>query len=340
MQVVIARRFRVAYGVCVTIILAIAMTAVAQTAAPAAAGLSASDLQTLRDIDLRLATIAHRLVTANAPLCRDLTPATGLVLHAVNQYDAATTDTARQVFGFATPVAVEAVVPSSAAARAGLRHDDSVAAIGGTVLSAKATAPSSADRDKALDVLERQGTPVAVTIERDGKRQDVAIAAPMGCRARFEVLLGPQMTAQADSRIVQIGVRFFEKYRDEETAVIVAHELAHIILRHRDRLETAGVKGGLLGEIGRNARLGQQTELEADELGVVLLRNAGYDPNSAARFWEAHGGDIDGGVFRSRTHPATAKRIAAMRATAAAIPSTPGPYTPPILAARDQALGR
>jgi hypothetical protein len=309
-------------------------------AAPAPSGLKADDLAALRAVDLRLATIAHRLVTGNVGLCRDRAPATGLVLHAATQYDSATAGAARTVFGFATPIAVEAVVPDSAAARAGIIANDGVAAVGETALAAGTKAPSSADRDAALDVLERQDGPVRLEIVRGGRPHQVTVVAPAGCRARFEVLLGPEMLAQSDGKVIQIGVRFFERYTDDENAVIVAHELAHAILRHGDRLEAAGVKGGLLGEIGRNARLGQQAETEADVLGVALLQNAGYDPASAARFWQAHGGDIDGGMFRSRTHPATAKRVAAIQSAAAAIPPGTRPYLPPILATRDQPMGR
>ena len=305
-------------------------------AAPPPSGLDAESLKALRAIDLRLATIAHRLVTGNVALCRERAPATGLVLHAATQYDPATAEAAGAVFGFSTPIAVEAVVAGSAASRAGLVANDGVTAIGGTPLVAKATAPSSADRDAALDLLEQQDTPIRVTIAK----KEIAIAAPAGCRARFEVLLGPKMLAQSDGKVVQVGVRFFERYRDEETAVVVAHELAHVILRHRVRLEAAGVKGGLLGEIGRNARLGQQAETEADVLGVTLLYNAGYDAASAARFWREHGADIDGGVFRSRTHPATEKRVAAIERAAAEIPAGRRPYVPPVLAVRDQPLGK
>jgi hypothetical protein len=307
-------------------------------AAAAVPGLDSTSLEALRAIDLRLATIGHRLVTANAPLCRDQAPATGLILHALTQYDADTQAAARATFGFATPVGVEAVVAGSPAAAAGVVANDGVIAIGDQALAASATPPSAADRDAAIGRLEAASVPVRLTIARAGTRRAVSVAAPMGCRARFEVLLGSGMIAQSDGKVVQIGVRFFERYRDEDVAVIVAHELSHIILRHRVRLEAAGVKGGLLGELGRNAALGQRAELEADTLGVTLLHNAGYDPASAPRFWRDHGGDIDGGLFRSRTHPATKRRIAAIEAAAAAIPAGTRPYVPAVLAERDAPL--
>ena len=298
--------------------------------AAAPAGLNENDLKDLRAIDLRLATIVHRLAVSNATLCRDRAPATGIVLHAASQYDSATAPAAKKVFGFGSPVSVEGVVGEGLA---GVRQDDAVTAIGGVALTARATPPSSADRDAALDLLERQASPVRMTVAG----REVSIPAPQGCRVRAEVLLGPEMLAQSDGKIVQIGVRFFERYTDAETAVVVAHEMAHTILRHRVRLEAAGVKGGLLGELGRNARLGQQAETEADALGVALLFNAGYDPASAARFWRDHGSEIDGGMFRSRTHPATSARIKAIAAVAAQVPAA-RPWVPAVLAARDTAM--
>ena len=105
-----------------------------------------------------------------------------------------------------------------------------------------------------------------------------------------------------DCDIVQIGVRFFERYDDADIAVVVAHELAHNILRHRARLDAAGISRGLFAEVGRNGRLIRRTEDEADLLGLHLLRNAGYDPASAPRFWRDHGGDVDGGLHGGGGH--------------------------------------
>jgi len=305
------------------------------TSAAPAAPLEPAALEALRAIDLRLATIAHRLVTANAALCDRTMPATGLVLHAIDQFDAETQRAARAVFGFAAPVAVEAVVGESAAARAGVVANDGVLAVGDVDVPAPRATQGSATRDAVLTAIEAQPGPVQIATTR-GPR---TIAAPRGCAARFEVLLGPEMTAQADASVVQIGVRFFERYRDDETAVIVAHELAHIVLRHRARLEAAGVKGRLLAEFGRNGRLNRRVEDEADLLGLHLLRNAGYDPASAPRFWRAHGGDIDGGLFRSRTHASSGDRATALEVEIAAIPAGAGvPYRPAVLATRGAGL--
>lgn len=308
---------------------------------PAAAQLSEQSLAALRAVDLRLATIAYRLTTANAPLCRDLQPTPGWALHAVDQYDAATRPAARQVFGFAMPVAVEAVVDGGPAARAGVAPDDALVAVAGAPLAGPGESQGSATRDAALAQIAVQPADraLAVTIRHQGADRAVTIPPSPGCRSAFEVLLGPGMAAMSDGRTVQIAVRFFERYDDEQVAVIVAHELAHTILRHRVRLEAAGVKWGLFSELGRNGRLFRRTEEEADRLGAVLMRNAGYDPRAAPRFWRDHGGDVDGGLFRSRTHPSSSARAKLIQAELDAIPKDAGPvYRPPLLDSRDTPL--
>src|SRR3546814_2491582 len=72
-------------------------------------------------------------------------------------------------------------------------------------------------------------------------------------------------------------------------AAAVAHELAHNILRHRERLDAADVARGLFKGFGRSARLFRQTEIEADRLSAWPMRGAGYDPPAAVRFWGRFG---------------------------------------------------
>ncbi len=299
--------------------------------------LQGPDLETLRAADLRLATIGHRLAVANVALCARRAPAPGLVIHTLDQYPTDEQPAARATFRFAAPVSVEAVVPGSTAAAAGVRADDGLLAIDETPVPKPAKPPTSATREATLRALAARPAdqPLALTLSD----RSVTMAASPGCRTDFELILGPKMTAEADGTTVRIGVRFLERYSDTEVAAVVAHELSHNVLHHRDRLEAAGVKWGVLSEFGRNGRLFRRTEDEADQLSVALLHNAGYDPRGAARFWREHGGDVDGGLFRSRTHASSKDRAAAIDAEAARIPAGAGrTWTPPLLATRDQPL--
>ena len=167
----------------------------------------------------------------------------------------------------------------------------------------------------------------------------MTIAGSPGCRVTFEVVAGGGLKASSDGRVVQLSPAFFTRYTDAEIAVVVAHELSHAVLHHRERLEAAGVRWGLLAEFGRNRRLFRRTEDDADLLSVALLYNAGYDPASAAAFWRAHGGEVGGGFFRARTHGSAGARAAEMAAAAAAIPAGAArPITPPVLATRTERL--
>lgn len=326
------------YGISWAAAAAVAVAAPAVAADPD----TAATFDALRQVDGRMAAIAYRLTTANAPLCRSLAPTPGWAIHSLGQYDPALRDQARASFGFETPIAVEAVVPGSAAAKAGVRAGDSIVSVDGRPIDSGAPGKdaSSAARDAAVEQIAGllADRPLAVELMRDGRTRTVTIPASPGCRSAFEVLLGPGMTASADGRIVQIGVRFFERYTDDEVAVVVAHELSHNILRHAARLEAAGVKRGLLSEVGRNGRLFRLTEDQADLLGAYLLRNAGYDPQIAVRFWREHGGDVDGGLFRSRTHPSSSARAKALEAAIATMPAGHGFYAPPLAAEADRPL--
>lgn len=303
----------------------------------ACVALPAAAAPSLLEVDQRLAAIAWRLTTANAALCRDRQPVIGATLHAADQYP-------RELrAGFAAPVAVELVVPDAPAAVAGVQPNDGVVAIDGQPLPAPTTGdtPTSATRDAAQARIAALplDAPIALTLRRAAAEQRVTVQPRAGCRVEFEVLTGSKLGASSDGRVVQVGGALFEKFGDDQIAVVVAHELAHAILRHRIRLEAAGVKWGLLSEFGRNARLFRQTETEADLLGAYLLRNAGWDPQLAVRFWREYGTSIDGGMFHSRTHPSSKDRADAIAAELATMPAdAPTPYAPPLLARRDAPL--
>lgn len=328
----------------IALLSALALLTVTPVAAPVGAAEDpAATFAALREVDGRMAGIAYRLTTANAALCRQLAPTPGWALHGIGQYDPALRDAARKAFGFEAPIAVEAVVPGSPAAAAGVRSGDSIVSVDGKALGEAGAdkGTSSAGRDAAVETIAAlpADRPLQALLLRDGHQRSVRIAASPGCRSAFEVLLGPGMKASADGRIVQIGVRFFERYSDDEIAVVVAHELSHNILRHAARLDAAGVKRGLLAEVGRNGRLFRLTEDQADALGMHLMRNAGYDPQVAVRFWREHGGDVDGGLFRSRTHPSSAARAKAIEAEIARIPAGAArPYVPPLVAEAERPL--
>lgn len=304
---------------------------------------SDSPLLRLRQQDAVLGAIAFRLITANASLCRSMSPATGAVVHARNQYPEKLAVEVRDLFGFASPVAVEAVVPGSPAELGGLRAKDGV-------LSVSGIEPPPADGDGQPDTQVRDAfedrlamlspsAPMVWRVLRDGHERQLTIAPAAGCRQRFEVVSGKGMIARNNGVLIQLSDGYFDLLDENELVAVIAHELAHGVLEHRRRLVAAGVSKGLLAEFGRSGRLNRQVEREADRLSVHLLRNAGYDPGLAPLLWERHGSRLGGGPLRSRTHDSPNERARLMRAEIASIKADAAvPFAPQLLELRSEPL--
>jgi Zn-dependent protease with chaperone function len=283
--------------------------------------------------DVRLATVAERLLAANRDLCRQHMPLAGMILHSQDQYRASVSGDA-----FANGrIAVEALVPGSAASVA-LSPGDAIAAIGSTrvdTLVAKADAPL---RDSAFDLLTEQpdGAPLALAVVHDGRERTVMLDVPTGCRALVEIRSVSGLNARSDGRVIQVNYGLAAEATDEELAVVFAHEMGHLVLEHRRRLSSAGVEKGFFGEFGRNQQLNRQVEVEADRIAAHLLANAGYDPSIAPKFWRSSlGRRASGGLLRSSTYPSAEARAELIeREIAEYIGAGAGPSWPGHLLAR------
>jgi membrane-associated protease RseP (regulator of RpoE activity) len=290
----------------------------------------------LRQADARLAETLFRLAVANDSLCLGHVPATGLVLHDLAAYDDAVRPAAARYFNFETPVAVEAVVPDSPAARAGVQEDDSIVAVDGELVAAREDTAS-----RTLDAIDRSTSAgITLTMMRNGIRRTVEIHPIEGCDARGEVKISDDRNAQTDGDIVQVDSGLMNLVADrQEFAAVVAHELAHIVLDHPRRLTAAHVSRGLFKGFGRSARLFKKTENEADRLSVTLMANAGYDPQAAVRYWLTYGPQLnDHGGFGS-THLSWRARAKLIAAAVDRIPrQAPRPIIPAWIDERTQPL--
>jgi hypothetical protein len=256
--------------------------------------------------DVRLATIAERMLAANRDLCRQHMPLTGLVLHSQDQYRPSVAGDAFKN----GRVAVGALVPGSAAAGE-IAPGDGIAAIGNARLEGRDADGEAPLRDTAFELLaELPGdASVSLSVVRDGQERLLSIEVPSGCRALVEIRSVSGLNARSDGRVIQINYGLAAQASDDELAVIFAHEMGHLVLEHRRRLSSAGVEKGFFGEFGRNQRLNRQVEVEADRIAAHLLANAGYDPAIAPGFWRSNlGGRASGGLLRSSTYPSAEAR--------------------------------
>lgn len=247
--------------------------------------------------DLRLAIVSHRIASANAPFCKRLERNPGWVLHDERQYP--DRETARAAFALKLPVAVAAIVPAGAADKAGIKAGDGLAGMndGLWAWNREAMSKQSATRIEGVQREIRQALaegPVELKIESSQGPRRTRLDPPLICASRFWVDARSGLDAGADGDGVRIteGLMAFVGGDDDALAAVVAHELAHNLLGHRERLTKAK----------RRTREILATEIEADRLSVWLMANAGFDPAGALRFAERYGRKTGLGIFSDGTH--------------------------------------
>lgn len=310
--------------------ISLALAALALFGAPAAHADEARDLViygAYRAMDARVATIGYRLATRNADYCRERQPATGLVLSDFALYPSGQRQAAARAYSTSVtsgPIFVAAVAEASPAYAAGLRTGHTIAAIDGEPL---ATIPPHGDGDYTRMAAIETAMPrwlgdgeMAVSVASVTTTTTVPVKAYPACASIFQVKASASLGAAADGRYVQINAPLVDfAGEDDELAAVLAHELAHNILRHRPRLDAAKVKRNLALQLGRTARLIRATETEADRLSVWLLASAGYDPRAAIRLWTRWQKEHGKPLIASATHGRESTRIAILEDEIAAM---------------------
>jgi predicted Zn-dependent protease len=127
---------------------------------------------------------------------------------------------------------------------------------------------------------------------------------------------------------------------DDEIAAVVGHEVAHVAARHAAErvsqqmaleLGVSIASAALAEEYGQHADViagalgagalygvilpySRMQELEADTLGVALMRGASFDPAGALSFWRRMADDGERAVEWLSTHPADSRRLESLAA--------------------------
>ena len=317
---------RTARSICAILSLSMTAPAVAQK----------SPYAPLAATEARVAAIGFRLTTANAAWCRARQPQFGWIWGDPRLYATDRRPDALAAYGADDPdhAYIAALAPASPAASAGMTVGTPVVGMASAPVPdgvgdhpfARITAIETSLAALPLDA------PLALEV---GAGRIVSITPVAGCASDFRVEANERPAAVADGRMVLVNQGLADFAADDaELAAAIAHELAHNILRHRARLDAAGVDRGLGKQFGRNARLFKQTEVEADRLSVWLLAGAGYDPAAAARFWSRFGQRKGRPLLQASTHPNWRNRVASLETEASAVASlrkTGHPLHPPLI---------
>lgn len=278
----------------------------------------------------RLHDVSFRVLKANVPLCGDKVDYFGgLTWLSLSKLPKEWHQVFQSQFGVTDELTVLNVVEGSPAEAAGVLPGDKVVKVDGAALGSGRRA--SRTLESALN--KSDAARITLTISRNGALSDRVIHRVMACSPEVLVHDADSVNAYTDGRRVVITagmMRFIES--DDDLALIVGHELAHITRGHIEAQQgnmligalIGAVAGGLAGvdmtqagaDIGAMA-FSQEFEAEADYVGVYHAARAGYDVEKAADLWRRMARIHPQGInLLGSTHPSTAKRFLAIQAAA------------------------
>jgi beta-barrel assembly-enhancing protease len=273
-------------------------------------------LRYLQLLDQKVADISWRLAASNADICAEKQGALGIAVHEAAQYIPRVRMAAATAFGFADGLpAVLSVARGSPAQRAGILVGDRITAIDGVALAPRSAADDAPADYERIEALARRlnsvppGTAVRLDLLRGTEQVSLVVTAASLCRVRVEVVPGGQINAGSDERLVQVKGRLADWVRsDDELALVIAHEMAHVFLAHHRRLDDERISTGLFSGFGRNGRKLRDMEREADRYGIFMAARAGYDYRIAGAFWRRLSKASGLGAIWAASHPNASNR--------------------------------
>lgn len=308
-------------------------------------------LKDLQKLDQRLHEIGFRLTTENAAFCKETTTRSGLLLHDIEQYGNKTA--AKAAHSFDAPISVNAVAGIN---KRSIKPGDGLLSINQWLLSEiPYDDPKLEEEDPGYRRLAAINEHIAESMRirshfrnsnsfvrflRGSEEITAQISPSQACISRFQIRPDKDRQASADGKMVTITSALAEYTQsDDELAAIAAHELAHNLLKHKERLNAQKVNRGFFGQFGKSAGRIKQTEIEADRLSIWLMKNAGYDPQAAIEFWTRYGKEHGKGIFSASTHYRWKKRVKLFEeeiAKMAVMEPVRDKYGPPLLVAAAQ----
>ncbi len=202
------------------------------------------------------------------------------------------------------------VINNYVADLAGLKQGDIIKKIDSKKIKDNGKIKFKADKFSTI-IVERNGTRLSFNVKPEEipyVRIDLKQTGKINAYAKFS---GIQFTSGM--------VHFVED--DNELAVIMGHELAHLTYKHLPKsismAALCGTLGGLTGPFAPlttqalYAPYSRETEREADYIGLIYANSAGYNIEKGIGLWKRFALEIPKSRSKSflRSHPASPERI-------------------------------
>ena len=289
----------------------------------------------------RIARVAYDLSTRVTELCNGkMTFTTGAYLFDWDQTTEEWLDAANDAIGINlhTPgIEVLIVIPGSPADRAGLQVGDRILKLG-TWPVPKARGAFDQFRYRLNEQLRNRNGPVDFRVIRDGAFRTISVKPVKACDYPILISDRDEANAYTDGKRIVVLRGMLEFVRDdEELAIVISHELAHVVLHHIDRQQQQALQGAMVGLVfdvliaastGIQTRIGQTVfadlarlvhskgfEAEADYMGAYLMAKADRDYTRIPRFLNSFSGGRAKQLQYSASHPSFGARAENARRT-------------------------
>ena len=224
------------------------------------------------------------------------------------------------------------VIDNYIAYQAGIRQGDIIKEIEGNKIK---------DSSQVIFNLDNSTT---VIVERDSKRLSFVVKA----EEIPYVSIGLKETGKINAYAKFSGIQFTSGMvhfveNDDELAVIMGHELAHLTAKHLPKnismAALCGMLGGLTGPFAPlttqalYAPYMRENEREADYIGLIYAYNADYNIEKGVTLWKRFALEIPRSRSKSylRSHPASPERILRVKKVVELIKSGKNPLEDLIL---------
>lgn len=243
-----------------------------------------------QSLNQRLARVAAPLRVANAGLCEVTYRDPGFSVHRLSDYPAPLQPMAQSLLSLSdSGLHIRSVRSGTSADAAKLEPGDQIVSVNNQRISSD---PSMERYNEA--VLENGFAllrPRVSVRTAQGRDFTVRIKPETACEAPARVVFSDDVNGHTDGKDVLITSALMRNVPDDTNlALVVAHEMAHLIAGHFDQPQS------------------QELELEADRMALVLLARAGYDVDGAVEYWEYANHPHEGGDHDVSSHPTTQAR--------------------------------
>jgi len=229
---------------------------------PQARELYDASLDLLIERTARAQRIGQMVSLSGSGICRSLAPVPGLAVLRAESLEGGLREAAERRFGSRSGIFVTALFEGLPAASAGVRPGDRIVEVEGS----KPTLPSW----KLLNIGVRAmpplvlpkvtGSELRLSIIRQGQALELQLPARSGCGSPISLATSDSVNAFAwsDQVVLLSGMMRFMP-RDEALALVVGHEIGHIVLGHTKRQASS-----------------VDAERDADYIGSYLASRAGF----------------------------------------------------------------